>query len=433
MTGALALVAGCVLLAVGSLRLAAMLRPRSTASFLLGAYVAAWAQLVGVLWALSIFGWVTRWGLLAGLAVVCAALVVDTRGWSDVGDRLREAAAALRDALSEPICVVLAVAVLAAFGYAVLLGLATPQNDFDTIFDHLWRAGVWMQNQAVGYPDCACAPYVNAYPPHGEMGVLATMVLGGADRYVALVQASAYVALAVGVIGVARGIGLARSEALLGALLVATLPVIALQASTAQNDLVVGSFLVAAAVLLLDQGRATPWLAGGATALAVGTKVSAVIGIPVLVVVALLATPAARRGPRLAAVLLGSAAGSYWYVVNWAHTGSWDGGFPYETVDHGVAATAARGLRSAIQLVELPGAVGSDRWLYAVTAAVLLGALAVVLWPRRGARAVAIGAVAALVAVGSRAHARRAPLPRPGLPGPLGRAREERPRRRGGA
>ena len=398
-TGPLALLAGCVLLAVGSLRLAAMLRPGSTASFVLGAYVAAWAQLVGVLWALSIFGWVTRWGLLAGLAVVCAALVVDTRGWSDVGDRLREGAAALRDALSEPICVVLAVAVLAAFGYAVLLGLATPQNDFDAIFDHLWRAGVWMQNQAVGYPDCACAPYVNAYPPHGEMGVLATMVLGGADRYVALVQASAYVALAVGVIGVARGIGLARSEALLGALLVATLPVIALQASTAQNDLVVGSFLVAAAVLLLDQGRATPWLAGGATALAVGTKVSAVIGIPVLVVVALLATPAIRRGPRLAAVLLGSAAGSYWYVVNWAHTGSWDGGFPYETVDHGVAATAARGLRSAIQLVELPGAVGSDRWLYAVTAAVLLGALAVVLWPRRGARAVAIGAVAALVAV----------------------------------
>ncbi len=69
-------------------------------------------------------------------------------------------------------------------GYAVALGLGTPQNDFDTIFDHLWRAGLWMQNQAVGYPECACAPYVNAYPPHGEMGVLATMVLGGSDRYV---------------------------------------------------------------------------------------------------------------------------------------------------------------------------------------------------------------------------------------------------------
>ena len=77
-------------------------------------------------------------------------------------------------------------------------------------------------------------------------------MLGGADRYVALVQASAFVALAVGVIGVARGLGLSRREALLGALLVATLPVIALQASTAQNDLVVASFLVAAVALLLD-------------------------------------------------------------------------------------------------------------------------------------------------------------------------------------
>ena len=142
--------------------------------------------------------------------------------------------------------------------YAVALGLATPQNDFDTVFDHLWRAALWRENQAVGYPDCDCAPYINAYPPHGEMGVLATMVLGGSDRYAALVQAAAFVALAVGVVGVARGLGLARREALLGALLVATLPVIALQASTAQNDLVVASFVVAAAAFLLDKGRGAP-------------------------------------------------------------------------------------------------------------------------------------------------------------------------------
>jgi hypothetical protein len=58
---------------------------------------------------------------------------------------------------------------------------------------------------------------------HGELGVLATMVLGGSARYVALVQATAYVALAVGVVGVARGLGLGKGEALVGSLLVATL------------------------------------------------------------------------------------------------------------------------------------------------------------------------------------------------------------------
>ena len=126
-----------------------------------------------------------------------------------------------------------------------------------------------------------------------------------------------FVALAVGVIGVARGLGLSRREALLGALLVATLPVIALQASTAQNDLVVAAFLVAAVALLLDTGRGAPWIAGGATALAVGTKVTAVFGIPILLVVAFLAA-STRRGQRLTCVLVGAAAGAYWYVVNWS-------------------------------------------------------------------------------------------------------------------
>ena len=53
MIGALALGAGAMLLAVGAVRLSALLRPNGTASFLLGAYVAAWLQLVVVLWALS--------------------------------------------------------------------------------------------------------------------------------------------------------------------------------------------------------------------------------------------------------------------------------------------------------------------------------------------------------------------------------------------
>jgi 4-amino-4-deoxy-L-arabinose transferase-like glycosyltransferase len=398
-SGALALVAAGALLSVGSLRVAAVVSPRSTATFLLAAYVLAWAQLVVLLWALSLFAWVTWWGLLAGLALVCAAACWDTRDRSDALARIVDAGGALRQVFADPLCAVLGTAVAAAFGYAVALGLATPQNDFDTLVDHLWRAGLWMQNHAVGYPDCSCAPYINAYPPHGEMGALATMALGGSDRYVALVQASAYVALAIGVVGVARRLGLGRREALLGSLLVATLPVIALQASTAQNDLVVAAFLVAAVAFLLERGRATPWLAGAATALAVGTKVTALIGIPLLAAVALLAPSLGRRGARLAAVVVGSVAGSYWYVVNWEHTGSWDGGFPYEHVDHAPLPTIARALRSGIQLIELPGAVGRDRWLYAVAAAVLLVGAAV-LGARRGWRAaVGWGAVASLVAL----------------------------------
>jgi glycosyl transferase family 87 len=398
-TGALVLLAGGALLAFGSLRAACLLSPRSTASFLLAVYVAAWVQLVLVLWALSVFDWVSRWWLLGALAVVCAALTFDTRGRSDIGARVRESGSALREALGEPVAVVLGLAVLTAFGYAVALGLGTPQNDFDTLVDHLWRAGLWFQNAGAGYPDCDCAPYINAYPPHAELGVLATMALGGSDRYVALVQATAYLALVLGVIGVARALRLRRAEALVAGLLVGTLPVIALQSSTAQNDLVVASFVVAGVVFLLDRySGAAPWLAGAATALAVGTKVTALIAIPLLLVVAFAAWPE-RKGPRLAAVVLGGIAGSYWYVVNWRHTGSWDGGFPYVDVDRSVAPTVARGLRSAIQLVELPGGVGRDRWLFAVTAVLLFAGLVAFAWRSDRGRALRVGAIAAAIAL----------------------------------
>jgi hypothetical protein len=306
---------------------------------------------------------------------------------------------------------VLAVAVVAGFVYAVVLGLATPQNDFDTLVDHLWRAGLWFQDARAGVPDCACAPYVNAYPPHAELGVLATMALGGSDRYVALVQGAAYVALVAGVVGVARGLRLGRSESLVGALLVATLPVIALQASTAQNDLVVASFVVAAVVFLLDRRPIVPvgflldrggggavWLASAATALAVGTKLTALVAVPLLLVVAFVAAPVGRAS-RVAAVVAGTAVGSYWYVVNWARAGSWDAGFPSIDVDRSPAPTVARMLRSSIQLVELPGAVGRDRWLYAVTAALVLAVVVLVSRRAGTSRAVWIGAAAAALAV----------------------------------
>ena len=182
-----------------------------------------------------------------GLALTTAALVVDTRGRREVGPRLRDG---VRRAPGRPRG--------ARRGRRRPRGGRRPRlrrrprpDDAAERLRHdrrppLARRALATQNGAAGYPDCACAPYVNAYPPHGELGVLATMTLGGADRYVTLVQAGAYVALALGVVGVARALGLARGEALLGGLLVATLPVIALQSSTAQNDLVVASFLVAA-------------------------------------------------------------------------------------------------------------------------------------------------------------------------------------------
>ena len=61
-------------------------------------------------------------------------------------------------------------------------------------------------------------------------------------------------------------------------------------------------------------------LAAVATALAVGTKIPATYGVPILVAVAVV-PPNVHRLQRVAAVLAGATAGSYWYLVNTVQTG----------------------------------------------------------------------------------------------------------------
>ena len=326
-------------------------------------------------------------GSLGVFAVVAAGSVGATHGRAaPLAPECATTAGALRGVLADPLLAVLGAGVAAALTYALALTLLTPQNDFDTIYDHLWRAGLWFQGAALGYPDCACAPYINAYPPLGEIGTTLTMVLGQSDRYVGLPQAAAYGALVLGVVGIARRIGLGPAEALFGGLLVATLPVLALQASTAQNDLVVASFVVAAVVFLLEEANTTwrrwSWsLTAIATALALGTKVSAPFAIPLLLAVAVLVPRGASARTRLVrcgAVVLGIACGSFWYWVNRAQLGSFDGGFPPDTsVGHGLAEMAARIDRMAILFVDAPGASGRDVLIFPLVALVIAVVIAV--------------------------------------------------------
>ena len=95
-----------------------------------------------------------------------------------------------------------------------------------------------------------------------------------------------------------------------------TLPVVLLQAPTTQNDLVAASGLTAAAVFLTGTSTAAMGIAGLATALAVGTKVPAIYGLPLLLVLVLTAPAPKRRIARLLALGAGTALGAYWYVVN---------------------------------------------------------------------------------------------------------------------
>jgi hypothetical protein len=389
------LVVGLALLGVTAARIAAALGLGSPTTFLAGAFVIAHAELLLVALGLSLVRAFTAVFLLVTLAALCAVVLAATRGRRS-GIDWRAAARAAR---GDPALTVLAVVVALGLAYTFALAVGTPQVEDDVLTFHAVRAGLWHQHEGITYLSGIFDFRNNAYPPGGELGPFATMTLAGNVYFVALDQFLSCLAIAVGVVGIARRIGFAPRPALFGGLLVATLPIVVLQAGTAMSDLVMPVSLVAATLFLIDRGRASPWLAGLATALAVDVKLSVVPGIPLLLAIAWLARPASHRRARLAAVAAGAVVGAFWYVVNLAETGTWNGHVTEGIhVDRSIAAVIARVVRIGIEFIDLSGGNGADRWLYAVAAVVVLLVAAVLAFRRGRARTtIAAGAIAAVL------------------------------------
>ena len=386
LAGLVVLLAGLGALVLAAGFVACCLGLRSPLELALAAYALAWGWLVLVALALSPAELLTRGGLLAGIALgLAAALAVWLRRGRPQPPPVRPALRATGDALRNPVLAVLAVAVALGALYSLALGLFTPVNEGDALAYHLARAAFWHQEHGLGYVPGTVDVRLDANPPNAEIGQLATMLLSGGDRYVALPQLAAYAALVLAVAGLARRIGLGVSEALFAALAFATLPVVAVQASGALNDLVVASFLAVATLFALRPGRASLALFAVALGLALGTKLTAVLALPALALAVAFGRPR-RDWPALAAAGLGGIAlGSVWYLVNLAETGELDGGLAEafdQRADLGVAAVVVNGLRFALDVVDMSGAAQPHAVLFVVAGAALavLGLVLRQLW-----------------------------------------------------
>jgi hypothetical protein len=372
---ALWLLIGAALLAITGLRVAVALSPRSLTGVLVGAYVVGQAELILVALGLSAFREFKVWPVLVVLSVLCAASLLFVPGeW-----RIR--VPDLRPVFSDPAVAFLAVVVVLGLAYTVVLSLWVPQVEDDALTAYLYRAALWRQHHGITYLHGVFDGRVNSYTPGADVGFLTTMTLGGSGRYTGLAQALACLATVAATMGTARRIGLGRREALFGGLLVATLPVVALQAGAALEDLTLASYLTCAAMFLLDRRPVAPLLAGVASGLAVAAKLSAPLGIVFLLLLAVIARPVKRWPLRAFAVLAGSALGAFWYVVNLVKTQAVSPHVvtQFKAFHHGAAQhsssllpAVARILRFGIEFVDVAGSVGRDRYLYGVVAVVVL-------------------------------------------------------------
>jgi hypothetical protein len=345
---------------------ASALRLRTFTSFGLAAYLLACAEVVLLTEALSPLRLVGPAGYGAGELVLLAAALAAWHGRGRPRPPIvkRDLRATAR---RHPLLAALAFVVLVGVLYAAFIGLATPPNNGDSMSYRLSRAVAWLQHGGLHWIPNAHTERQNEFPGNFEIEALYTFAFLDRDTGAALVQLAALAASMLAVAGSARRLGFSRPAALFAALVAATLTEIALQSASTQNDLVVASFVAAAAYFLRSNEPAELALAGIAVGLALGTKLTAFLALPALALLAAVSL----RPKRLAAAAAAAAAGfvlfaAQGYVRNAVHTGSPFGKSEEQEIYRpdvtpvGTASTVARAL---YQFVDLSGFRVRTSWL----------------------------------------------------------------------
>ena len=226
-----------------------------------------------------------------------------------------------REVVFNPFTALFLVVVLLVLAYELLLVLTVPPNNADSLAYHLAKAAAWAQHGGYYWIPNAPTVRMNAFQPLAEQQIFFLFVATGRGALYALPQFLAELAILVAVYGTARRLGFEVRAAACSAFLLATFSLVALESTTAQNDLVAASFPAVAACLLLGTGRLEPALAGAAAAFGLGAKLTTALALPVLIWLAF------TRGRRhLATAVAGGvlgfvALGMWGYVLNAANTG----------------------------------------------------------------------------------------------------------------
>ncbi|HSC73839.1 MAG TPA: hypothetical protein VLB89_06705 [Gaiellaceae bacterium] len=395
MTGALLGIAAVVLVASTGLLVALSLGVKALAELAVATYTICFALVVALALFLSAFDAFTRGGMFAAfvLTLLGAAAAWILRGTPRFPHS--------RPQLGTPaVVVVLAAVTTVAVAYVLALVVGTPPNGWDPLNYHLARAAFWMQAHHIGYIANAYDQRLNFNPPNAEIAVSTALTLTRNERAAGFVQFFALLACGAGTFALARRLGRSNVEALFGALLLVLAPIVLLQSSGSKNDVVVASFLIAAAVFVVGRTRGQLVLAAVATALAVGAKFTAAYGLVVLLALALVSAPRAVVRRRVLALACGAIAGSYWYVVNAHATGRFLGdqsGTGKLTAPFDPKPNLVTLFGDAVDTLDLSGARGKDILIYAIAAVMV--AAAFVLAGSRLRTATAAGAVVAGVLV----------------------------------
>lgn len=318
-----------------------------------GLYAALSAELLGNFSAFAYPGIMISWLLAAGGAVWLAR----QQGWSLpklVWPEERFEQAALLS------CVLVA-------GVCLVTALLSPPNNYDSMTYHMPRVVHWLQNRSLRQFPTQDLRQI-CFPPGSTYLIAELQAITGGDRFANLQEWAAFVGLMAAVALCAKRLGGDRRAQWLGAALVAGMPLVVLESTSAQNDVLVTFWVVSTLAFCLSD---EPAWACGALALANLTKPTGLMfGGPVLLVgLQRSKEPWPRRLWVWSAVAVAAQLPAVpHYLRNVDVFGSPMGGITIAAMSrHSLSALVSCGLRDVALQIPLPGfwalVVHAHRWL----------------------------------------------------------------------
>jgi hypothetical protein len=323
-------------LAFAILLLAAARLPGVTSQWI-GGYLLVTGQLIATFLVLSTLGQLNSRYLTLAVQAVLTALAAAVWLW-----RGRPPLPRFLPARSEwaewraewrpfPQVVLLLVFVALAYAFLLVLIRYMAPNTHDSLTIHLDRVGYWLQHGSL-LPWQAFDMRPVIYPANASLLLYWTVLFWGDDSLAGLSQWTAGLVLFVCVFGLARLLQASRVQSLFAAGMFACFPLILMQGSSTQIDLVSAALFVPAVYFLLlgmRSGERMPFVFSGLSlGLALGAKQTTLFLLPGLVLFALLQWGYWRSNLSRLWVWVGSAAifclamGTFMYAVNLVYFGT---------------------------------------------------------------------------------------------------------------
>lgn len=186
----------------------------------------------------------------------------------------------------EPLIWILAFGVISIYILNAIIIVFTHANTNDSLAVHLARIGYWLQFGSFR-PWPTENIYQITYPFNAQVQMLWTILLSGTDRLVEFIQWFGAVFGIIAITGTASLLGYSKKQGLFAGLIWATLPMILLQSTTTQNDLITASVILIGIYFLFfgisQENKLHLIMSGLAFGISLGIKQTAFFIIPGLV------------------------------------------------------------------------------------------------------------------------------------------------------